>query len=136
MAKEEKQEQEAQEPKAVSFTEAPASFNVKAVSPQGFDIMLTLRDSDTANLMARVEGALDWLVKQKFTPTPQRYGGGNANASGQQAGGNGGEPETKVCPLHHVAMKRRTGKGGDTWYSHKAVNPDTNEEYWCKGGAK
>jgi len=132
--KEEKQEQKTQQPEATTFTEAPASFNVKAVSPQGFDIMLTLRDSDTASLMARVEGALDWLVKQKFTPTPQRYGGGNVNAS-QQAGGNGGDPDSKVCPVHHVAMRKRE-KHGETWWSHKAINPDTGEEYWCKGEAK
>ena len=49
--------------------------------------------------------------------------------------GNGATPDTKVCPIHSVAMRRRTGKGGDVWYSHKAIGPD-GSEFWCRGKAK
>jgi hypothetical protein len=60
-----------------------------------------------------------------------------ATAPASNENGNGAaEPETKICPLHHAPMKRRTGKGGDSWYSHKAVDPDTGQEYWCRGKAK
>ena len=93
-------------------TEAPASFNVKAISPQGFDIMLTLRDDNTARLMERVEGALQWLTSHKFTPTSARNSGGGAN--GPSAGsGNGKQKyctqkrdDSGFCPVHGKEMKK------------------------------
>jgi hypothetical protein len=114
-----------------NFTEAPASFNVKAYSPQGFDIMLTLRDGDTKALMDRAEGALAWLSSKGFRPTGRR----SSDNSGNNSGGNDGNPDTKICSIHHQVMRKRE-KHGEVWYSHKAVNPDTGEEYWCKGAAK
>lgn len=54
-----------------TFTEAPASFNVKCYSPDGFDIMLTLRDQDSTQLMDRVSKALKWLKENGFSPTRQ-----------------------------------------------------------------
>lgn len=49
--------------------EAPASFNVKAVSPEGYDIMLTLRDDQSAELMKRALLALEWLKVSGFQAT-------------------------------------------------------------------
>jgi len=94
------------------FTEAPASFNVKAISPAGFDIMLTLRDSDSRQLMTRALGALDWLVKKGFTPTSARSGG-NSGRNGPGAG-NGDKPKycthksdgPGFCPAHGKELKQ------------------------------
>jgi hypothetical protein len=129
------------------FTEAPASFNIKAESPTGFDCMLTLRSESTADLMPRALKALEWLADNGFRPT--RPFGRSAAAAAEApaaAGSNGngaparpvtagnGKPsgDTAICPLHDALMTRKTGRNGDTWFSHKAVRPD-GTEYWCKG---
>lgn len=136
MAKEKEQQEEMKQEKVqhqeATFTEAPASFNVKAISPQGYDIMLTLRDSDTANLMARVDGALSWLAEQGFNPTPQRYST-NANASGQQ-GGNGGE--VPLCPTHNKKML--ASKHGKGFYCPVKIADDdgTGKPVYCKQQVK
>ena len=49
-----------------SYNEAPASFNVKAISPAGYDIVLTLRDDQPAELMKRALLALSWLKSNGF----------------------------------------------------------------------
>jgi len=97
------------------FTEAPASFNVKAISPQGFDVMLTLRDTNATQLWERAQTALDWLAKKGFTPTPARSGprGGDVGGNGPNAG-NGDKPKycthksdgPGFCPTHGKELKQ------------------------------
>lgn len=108
-----------------TWTEAPASCTIR-FNLQGFDCMFTLRGETGKAVLPKVEQAIGWLQKKGAEPT-------HSNGAGS---GNGGEPETKVCPIHHVVMKRRSGRGGDSWYSHKAINPDTGQEYWCRGEQK
>jgi hypothetical protein len=50
------------------FSEAPVSFNVKATSADGFDVMLTLRDTHPTELMPRALKALEWLKAAGFHP--------------------------------------------------------------------
>jgi len=130
-AKEEKQEQETQQPEATTFTEAPASFNVKAISPQGFDVMLTLRDDDTASLVARAEGALSWLVEQGFTPTPQRY-----SNSGKSNQASGNSSEAPLCPAHGKPML--ASKKGEGYYCPVKIADDdgTGKPVYCKQRVK
>lgn len=111
---------------AAPFSEAPCSATVVCIAPNGFEIRLALRDTDTAALFKRVNGALEWLDNKGFEPKPRNMPTANPNGGGTQ-------PETKVCPVHQVVMKRRTGKGGDIWYSHRAVNLETDAEFWCRG---
>jgi len=85
-----------------TYTEAPASVTIKSYSPDGFDVLLTIRDADTSALMPRLAGALDWLKAKGFKPTA-----GGAAAS---SGGNGSAP---VCQ-YHGAMKRSKKFNG--WY--------------------
>jgi hypothetical protein len=55
------------------FDEAPASFNIKAYNPDGFDVMLTLRSDNTGELLDRAGKALEWLKGHGFSPTrPQQ----------------------------------------------------------------
>jgi hypothetical protein len=103
-----------------SWTEAPASINIKFIF-DGYDTMLTLRGESGAEVLPKLKDAIGWLAEHGAQPN-------------DYASGNGSEPETHVCPIHHVAMRRRE-KQGDVWYSHKAINPDTGEEYWCRGKA-
>lgn len=46
-----------------------------------------------------------------------------------------GNPETKMCPIHNVPMKRWTKNGG-SWYSHLVDPGDGTEPYWCNGKRK
>ena len=120
------------------FSEAPASFNIKAESPDGYDCMLTLRSDSTADLMPRALKALEWLADNGFRPTrPFGRPAADAPAAAPAAGSSNGSStsangDTAVCPLHDAVMTRRTGRNGDSWYSHKAIRPD-GTEYWCKG---
>jgi len=107
------------------WTEAPASVNLK-LRFEGYDTMLTLRGESGADVLPKLKQAIAWLSEHGAEPTEPVAG--NANGNGAPAG-----PE--ICPIHHVAMKRRE-KNGDVWYSHQAVNPETGEEYWCRGKAE
>ena len=109
----------AEEPQCKAWTEAPASASIK-FTLNGFNAMLTLRADSGADLLPKLEAAMDWLARKGATPTAS-----NGNGSNSQA-------ETKICPIHQEPMKLRRAKGGDSWYSHKAVNPETGEEYWCR----
>lgn len=103
-------------------------FTIDAVAPQGYPITLSLEGERGATLMPEAWAAMEWLKGKGFTAPPIQ--------AMPIANGNEQQPETKICPLHHVAMRRRSGKGGDSWYSHKAINPDTQKEYWCRGEDK
>ena len=93
----------------------------------GYMAALALEGESGKELLDKAGAVIEALRKIGAEPTP----------SPALASGNGGRPEalpeTKVCPIHHVTMKRRVGKGGDVWYSHKAVDPETGAEYWCRG---
>jgi hypothetical protein len=102
-----------------TWTEAPASVKLK-FEFRGFDTMLTLRGESGAEVLPKLEAAITWLG--------EHGAGGLLTLSS----GNGNEPETKVCPLHGVAMKKRE-KYGDVWWSHQAINPATGEKFWCRG---
>lgn len=82
-----------------NFGEAPASMTVKTISPAGYDILLTIRDSDTSALMGRMKAALGWLEQNGYRPT--------ANGA---TSSNGAAP---VCEFHGP-MKRSTKFTG--WY--------------------
>lgn len=39
-----------------------------------------------------------------------------------------------ICPKHGEVMKKRE-KQGDSWYSHRVIDPATGEELYCRGYA-
>lgn len=94
------------------FTEAPASWNVRYRTAEGFDAMLTLRGESGDEVLPKAEAAIAWLLEHGAQP-----GGKGYKDNGQALG-------TKICPIHHLAMRKRS-KNGDTWWSHRAVDPDT-----------
>lgn len=96
------------------FAEAPCSVTMRAISADGFSVMLTLRDVDAKSLMPRVMAALGWLSEQGFKP--DGYPSGQANGNGSAA---------PLCPVHHKAMKpSRHGNGG--WYCPVKLGTDDN----------
>jgi len=104
--------------------EAPASATIR-FHLRGYDLMFTLRDTTGRDLLAKLVPVLDAL--DAMGASPNGYANGNGHGATPEADA-GGEPGTKECPIHGVAMKRRTGSDGTAWYSHKL--PDGS---WCKG---
>jgi hypothetical protein len=96
-------------PVSASYTEAPASFTVKCISPAGFDCLLTIRDETAAGLMPRVLASLEWLQARGFTPPYFPKHNGSA-----PAGGNGGGDANAPTCQYHGKMKRSTKFAG--WY--------------------
>ena len=121
--------------------EATIKFELKR-----FEVEMRIAAQDGGALWEKLNATLDFLEKRGATPitvatptaAPQSSpeGPGSPVSLGHRTKGFG--PRTKggaphICPIHHVEMKKRT-KNGKTWYSHKAINPETGEEYWCNEG--
>lgn len=98
------------------FTEAPASWNTRYVTPEGFICQITLRGETGKDLLEKAGIALAFLLEHGFQP--------------DQKPNNNGNGPGKQCPIHHVEM-RRFEKDGRTWYSHKA-----DDGAWCRGRKK
>jgi hypothetical protein len=94
--------------------EAPASVNVH-VTIAGRDVLVTLRDTDEARLLVRLEELLQRYPLPPPAPEPP------ARQGGPQGPGKG------WCSKHGCAMKLNHGKDGRSWYSHKV------DGRWCKG---
>lgn len=107
-------------------TPAPACLTIH-FTLSGYQTELTVYGNSGAELLKKARPAIAGLEKMGAEPTAPIAAGNGGNGDAQ--------PETMICPLHHTQMKLRTGQGG-SWYSHKAVNPDTGQEYWCKGKEK
>ena len=104
-----------------TFAEAPASFNVRMQSPDGFECQLTLRGTSGADLLPRVAQALEWAKAKGYRPIVNGYVRGYAltDEKGKQY---------KMCETHQARMYAKTDQGGRTWYSHKL-----DDGTWCKG---
>ncbi|MFC2064277.1 hypothetical protein ACFLXB_04175 [Chloroflexota bacterium] len=103
----------------VLFTESPASWNTRYITPEGYICQITLRGENGKDLLEKVGLALAYLAEHNYLPDTgyRKYGNGGNNGNGQG----------KICPIHGVEMKKRE-KDGKTWYSHK-----TQEGSWCYG---
>ena len=118
-----------------TYTEAPASVSIKTFSPSGFDVVVTLRDSNSVELMKRMMTALVWLNDKGFKPTRGNHAPAAVAASkphspgGTASGAQGNEADPSWCAIHQEYMQRRE-KDGDVWYSHK------DGENWCTGKTK
>lgn len=111
-----------------SYTEAPASWNVK-YNLLGFDCQLTLRDASGAALLTKAGVALAKLVELGATPTVSVHNG-NGNGKAAPAAApilDNGQPDPAWCSIHGCAMSRHE-KDGKVWYSHKV-----GEGEYCKG---
>ncbi len=110
----------------VHHTEAPASATVKALTPQGFEVLFTIRDTDAAQLFTRLQSLVGYLEKSGYTP-PAARGGKPKGPPPMQAPADGSAP---MCPTHQKAM--RQGKWG--WYC--ATRDDSTESGYCGHKAK
>src|SRR5262245_10117079 len=95
--------------------EAPASVNVR-VMIDGRECQVTLRDTDEARLLTRVQAVL------------ARYPAPVCAKAPQIVAPDGGAPDG-WCAVHNVQMQRQSNARG-SWFSHRA--PDGG---WCRGKA-
>lgn len=118
------------------FNEAPASWNTKYITPEGFECQLTLRGDTGQELLEKAQAAVSLLQKHGCAPfvntrfTPRQPAG---DSTGSAAGGNGakanGENGNGWCAIHQCEMKRWE-KNGRVWFSHRFGDG------WCNGKAK
>lgn len=80
-------------------------------------------------LAADLKTAFSWDGKKPPVKKQQR----NRKAKAGKKKGNPGKPETKMCPIHNVPMKRWENDNGGSWYSH---NDETTDGEWCSGKSK
>ena len=121
------------------FIEAPASWNTRYITPEGFECQLTLRGEIGQELMEKAQSAIAFLMKSGCTPStynknayhPQAVNNEQSqiNGNGANGNGNGNGHGQSWCPIHKCEMKR-WDKDGRVWYSHKVGNE------WCSGKAK
>ena len=111
---------------ANGFTDAPASWNVRYITPDGFSCQLTIRDETGADLLPKTEAAIRWLLEHDCYPSGGYIGDHAPKGEPHQSQTNG-RPDAAWCHVHQVAMKRRE-RDGSVWYSYTA--PDRT---WCKG---
>ena len=110
-----------------TFAEAPASFNVRMQSPDGFDCMLTLRATSGAELLPKVGQVIEWAKANGYKPTVNGHAAPKPEADGDALTDEKGK-RYRVCEIHQARMYAKTGKDGQTWYSHQLADGT-----WCKG---
>jgi hypothetical protein len=99
----------------LAFSEAPASWNVRYSTPEGFSCQLTLRGENGSELLEKAGIALAFLLEHGYRPEQNQRTSHNHSGDGKQ------------CPIHQCEMKRYE-KDGRSWYSHKLENG-----LWCRG---
>ena len=109
------------------FNEAPASWNTRYISPEGFECQLTLRAESGSELLEKVNGAISHLLNNDCTTysyTRGGYRGKSCNSELKQttsdsSAGNGQSNNPIWCSIHECEMKHWE-KDGRVWYSHQA----------------
>jgi hypothetical protein len=116
------------------MAEAPASWNTRYISPEGFECQLTLRAESGSELLEKVNSAIGYLLGNDCVPYTYNRGGyrgkgGNnkpKQVPSENTAGNGQSNNPAWCSIHECEMKRWE-KDGRVWFSHKA------DDDWCKG---
>ena len=113
-----------------NFEEAPASWNTRYISPDGFTCQLTLRAESGKELLDKANSALAYLREQGCIPFfGYSRGNGNQESESNQESHTQTTNDNHLCPIHGLEMKRWE-KDGKVWYSHKTENG------WCTGKSK
>ena len=108
----------------IVFTESPASWNTRYITPDGFTCQFTLRGTNGKDLIEKANSALAHLREQGCIPFfGYPRGNGNQRDSSNSSGSNN---DSIWCDIHQQEM-RKWERDGKSWYSHK-VNGE-----WCYG---
>jgi hypothetical protein len=122
--------------KTSDFPEAPASWNTRYITPEGFECQITLRGDSGTELLEKAALATVYLLKNDCIPYVYRPGyrpnGEAKNCTDQSTRNNSANGTNNTtsnpawCPIHQCDM-RRWDKNGRVWYSHKV------DGKWCNG---
>jgi hypothetical protein len=91
----------------ILFTESPASWNTRYITPGGFICQITLRDEVGMRLLKKAQAAIQDLIEDGCVPYPTN------NANGQVT-----KDPRAYCPIHQCEMKKWS-KNGKSW-SHES----------------
>ena len=112
------------------MAEAPASWNTRYVSPEGFECQLTLRAESGSDLLEKVNHAITYLLNNDCVPYTYNRRGFQGTTNNKSTKGINPKKEQvddpAWCPVHQCEMKRWE-KDSRIWYSHKV------DDDWCKG---
>lgn len=117
--------------KVNDFPEAPASWNTRYITPEGFECQITLRGENGTELLEKAGKAIAYLLSNACTPYTYYRNSSHqvetkANESKKDDGQNNENDNPAWCPIHQCEMKR-WDKNGRIWYSHKV------DGKWCSG---
>ncbi len=117
----------------VTFTEAPASLNLRFDYDGYKGIMLTLRDESGLGVLTKLRGALKKLEEMGATPAGGQGGERYANAARPPADAN-----APMCPTHNASMKK--SNHGPGYYCPQKVaeaggGQDGSRPIYCKAKA-
>ena len=104
------------------FTEAPASWNTRYITPDGFTCQITIRGENGKDLLDKAGIALSYLLEHGYKPEDTHHQ--------RRATANSSVSSGKRCALHECELKRFE-KDGRVWFSHKA-----DDGSWCRGKQK
>lgn len=102
-----------------TFVEAPASWNTRYTTPEGFLCQITIRGENGKDLLEKADIAISYLMQHGFAP----------EQNNRQPRHESKSQEGKWCPIHQCELKRFE-KDGRSWYSHKT------DDGWCRGKQK
>ena len=111
---------------APTFTEAPASINVRVVSPAGFDYLLTMRAARVGDVLNQAQDLEKWLLSHHWTPAAPRPAA-QAPHNGQASAPAEPAAICDRCGQPMVKKQRRDGNG--TFWSCQT----RYGQEWCKG---
>jgi hypothetical protein len=106
------------------MSEAPASWNTRYITPDGFICQLTLRGDTGKDLLEKANAALNRLKDNQFLPCEN-----NGFHNKQSIPTTANHSNSNWCPIHQSEMKRWE-KDGRIWFSHKF------DDRWCNGKNK
>ena len=109
------------------WTEAPASWNSRYITPDGFTCQLTLRANSGKGLLEKSQSALAYLREQGCIPFYGYSKSNDTKPDNTDGDSTPDESDPAWCPIHKVYMTKRE-KNGKVWYSHKV------DGKWCNNG--
>ncbi len=107
------------------MNEAKLSYTIKALDPQGWDEMFTVRSEDPAEYFKRISALKKWLVAQGYTPAAGR------NATARNAtNATPAADDAPVCQYHGPMKASKYGgyfcpskMGDDSYCKSKSDDP-------------
>ena len=88
----------------IQMVEAPASWNTRYVSPEGFECQLTLRAESGSELLEKVNSAITYLLNNDCVPYTYNRAGYRGPTNNKSSNGtNSGEDHSDDpawCPIH------------------------------------